>query len=110
MGRRRTIVWQSYIFPHRKNYQIFHYSFLAEDESIEKRDQVREYLFDNHYQIDQVTMDCFNYEWNELLARCSDKYKFKTATKLKESYLAKTVSSIDVASCLSNMLFDGDIK
>ncbi len=43
----------------KKNYKYFRYPYLSEGNTQEKRNQVRAFLFENHYQIAPVTVDFF---------------------------------------------------
>ena len=47
------------------DYHYFRYPFVSEGNTQEKRDHVRKYLFNNGYKIAPVTVDFFEYEWND---------------------------------------------
>lgn len=93
-----------------KNYHYFRYPYLHEGNTQEKRDTVRDYLFGQHYQIAQVTMDFSDYLWNNPYARCVKKGDNKSIDWLKKSYIEHAVNSITVAHELSILLFQRDIK
>ena len=51
------------------DYKYFRFPFLAEGETQEKRDGVREFLFHNGYKIAPVTLDFFDYDWGVSIFR-----------------------------------------
>jgi peptidoglycan/xylan/chitin deacetylase (PgdA/CDA1 family) len=95
---------------HDKNYRYFRYPYLAEGNTQEKRNHVRQFLFDNHYKIAPVTVDFFDYEWNEPYMRCVNKGDQKSIEWLRKSYVEQSLVALKIAHELSMMLFKRDIK
>jgi len=93
-----------------KDYKYFRFPYLAEGNTKNKRDRVRQFLTNNHYKIAPVTVDFFDYEWNEPYIRCSNIKDKKSVDWLKESYLEQSLNALIIAHELSMMLFKRDIK
>lgn len=93
-----------------KDYRYFRYPFLSEGNTQEKRDAVRNYLFKNNYKIVPVTVDFFEYEWNDPYVRCLNKHDKKSIAWLKQTYLEQANNALIIAHALSKMLFSRDIK
>ncbi|MBK9293603.1 MAG: polysaccharide deacetylase family protein [Oligoflexia bacterium] len=93
-----------------QEYKFFRYPFLREGETVEKRETVREFLKQNHYQIAQVTVDFDDWYYNEPYAECKD-LKAKTCVQfLKDSYLEFARTKLKESLSLSKELFGRDIK
>src|SRR6185437_2043197 len=92
------------------NYKYFRYPFLREGNTKVKRDTVRRFLFDNNYKIAEVTMDFWDYEWNNSYSRCMNKQDKNSINYLKRSYLDASIGAISTAQTLSQLLFKRDIK
>lgn len=93
-----------------KNYHFFRYPFLSEGNTQEKRDSVRKFLFQNNYQIVPVTVDFFEYEWNDPYVRCLEKNDKKSIEWLKKTYIEQANNALIISHSLSMMLFKRDIK
>ena len=92
------------------DYKYFRYPYLSEGDTQEKRDAVRKYLFDNQYKIAHVTVDFFEYEWNEPYVRCLNKNDKKSLKWIKDNYIQQSLNALTIAHSLSIMLFENDIK
>lgn len=92
------------------NYLYFRYPYLSEGNTQEKRDQVRTFLFSNGYKIAPVTVDFFEYEWNDPYVRCVNKNDHKAIQWLKKTYIEQAKNAVIIAHELSVMLFGRDIK
>ncbi len=64
----------------------------------------------NNYKIAEVTLDFWDYEWNDPYARCLDRKDKKSIDYIKKSYLDASVDAIPAAHSLSQLLFNRDIK
>jgi peptidoglycan-N-acetylglucosamine deacetylase len=95
---------------HDKDYHYFRYPFLSEGNTQERRDTVRQFLFDNGYKIAPVTVDFFEYEWNDPYVRCLNKNDKKSIKWLKKSYIEQANNALIISHELSMMLFERDIK
>lgn len=93
-----------------KDYRYFRYPYLSEGNTQEKRDNVRQFLFNKGYKIAPVTVDFFEYEWNEPYTRCVNKNDLKSIEWLKQTYLEQAENALTIAHELSVMLFKRDIK
>jgi peptidoglycan/xylan/chitin deacetylase (PgdA/CDA1 family) len=93
-----------------KNYKYFRYPFLSEGNTLKKRDDVRNYLFNNQYKIAEVTVDFFEYEWADPYIRCLIKKDKKSIKWLKTSYIKQSINALTISHALSMMLFNRDIK
>lgn len=92
------------------DYHYFRYPFLAEGNTLEKRNAIRHYLFKNGYKIAPVTVDFFEYEWNDPYVRCLNKQDKKSIAWLKKTYLENANNALIISHELANMLFHRDIK
>ena len=93
-----------------KDFKYFRYPFLAEGNTQEKRDEVRKFLFDNQYQLAHVTVDFFEYEWNDPYVRCLNMHDKKSLKWIKRNYIQQSLNALTIAHSLSMMLFNRDIK
>lgn len=93
-----------------KDYHYFRYPFLSEGNTQDKRDAVRNYLSKNSYKIAPVTVDFFEYEWNDPYVRCLKKGDKKSIEWLKKTYLEQANNALVISHELSKMLFNRDIK
>jgi peptidoglycan/xylan/chitin deacetylase (PgdA/CDA1 family) len=97
-------------FMGNKNYHYFRYPYLREGNTEAKREAVRDYLLNHHYQIAEVTMDFWDYLWNVPYERCLKQKNQNAIAYLKTSYLSSSVNAIQAARALSYVLFQRDIK
>lgn len=97
-------------FMFNKNDHYFRYPFLSEGNTQEKRDLVRQFLFKNRYKIAPVTIDFFEYEWNDAYVRCLKKDDKHAIAWLKKSYIEQANNALIISHVLSMMLFNRDIK
>lgn len=95
---------------HDKDYHYFRYPFLSEGNTQERRDTIRQFLFDNGYKIAPVTVDFFEYEWNDPYVRCVNRDDKKSIKWLKDSYIEQANNALIISHELSMMLFERDIK
>jgi peptidoglycan-N-acetylglucosamine deacetylase len=93
-----------------KDYRYFRYPYLSEGNTAQKRDAVRRYLDENHYKIAPVTVDFFDYEWNDAYIRCLKKSDLTAISWLKRSYVEQALNALTISHSLSMMLFKRDIK
>lgn len=92
------------------NYKYFRYPYLAEGNTQEKRDTIRQFLFANQYHLTPVTVDFFEYEWIDPYVRCLNNKDKNAITWLKQSYLEQSLNALIIAHELSTFLFQRDIK
>jgi peptidoglycan/xylan/chitin deacetylase (PgdA/CDA1 family) len=87
----------------------FRYPFLDEGNTLEKRRDVRAYLFAHHYKVAEVTIDFEDSLWNEPYARCVAKHDDAAVASLERSYLGTADEFIGVFRGLSQKLYGHDI-
>jgi len=93
-----------------KNYRYFRYPFLSEGNTQERRDHIRQFLFNHDYQIAPVTVDFFEYEWIDPYIRCLKKHDEQSIAWLKQSFIEQANNALIIAHELSTMLFNREIK
>lgn len=93
-----------------KDYHYFRYPYLSEGNTQEKRNTVRQFLFNNGYKIAPVTVDFFEYEWINPYVRCTKKNDIKSIEWLRKSYIEQANDALIISRELSLMLFNRDIK
>jgi peptidoglycan-N-acetylglucosamine deacetylase len=85
------------------------FPYLAEGDTQEKRQQVREFLESHGYKIAGVTMSFSDYLFNDPYARCMDKKDNAAIAQLEESYLQAAAATIDYTRSMSQALYGRDI-
>lgn len=90
--------------------KVFRYPFLREGDTQEKRDRVREFLSSHGYRIAQVTIDFYDWAWNEPYVRCLAKRDMKSINWLRTTYLDSAVEGLRVAERLSELLFQRRVR
>jgi peptidoglycan/xylan/chitin deacetylase (PgdA/CDA1 family) len=96
------------------NWHWFRYPFLEEGNTLVKRQAVRFWLLDHHYQIAEVTLDFEDSLWNEPYARCMTKQAAGADESahlawLEETYLGKAAEFTGAFRTLSHQLYGRDI-
>ncbi len=94
--------------PHG-DWRWFRYPFLEEGDTLEKREDVRNWLQAHHYKIAEVSIDFQDYLWNEPYARCSAKGDQEAIRTLHDSYLAIADQYIRVFRKLAQELYGHDV-
>ncbi|MCE3238919.1 MAG: hypothetical protein K0R24_1900 [Gammaproteobacteria bacterium] len=93
-----------------KDYRYFRYPYLAEGNTPPKRKAIRHYLIEKQYKIAPVTVDFFDYAWNDAYVRCLKKNDLAAIAWLKQSYLQQALNALALSHSLSILLFKRDIK
>lgn len=86
----------------------FRFPYLEEGNTIEKREQLRGWLFQRGYRIAEVSMDFQDYNWNEPYARCAAKHDDAAIKELHDSYLNAADESIRVYRQIAHTLYHRD--
>ena len=92
--------------------QDFHwlrFHFLAEGDTIQKHQAIRQFLAMHHYRIASVTMSFDDYLWNSPYARCVAKADEGAISQMESAYLAAAEGSLNYYHSLSVQLFGRDI-
>ena len=92
------------------DYHYFRFPYLSEGNTQERRDAVRQFFFMNNYKIAPVTVDFFEYEWNDPYVRCLNKHDEKSIAWLKQTYLEQANNALIISHELSKMIFNREIK
>jgi peptidoglycan-N-acetylglucosamine deacetylase len=85
------------------------YPFLAEGDTLEKRDGARKFLSDRGYRIAAVTMSFGDYMWNDPYARCVAKKDDAAIAQLESTYLQAASDDADYRRAMAKALFAHDI-
>ncbi|MBI2790901.1 MAG: polysaccharide deacetylase family protein [Gammaproteobacteria bacterium] len=89
--------------------KYFRYPYLLEGETLQKRNAIREYLFDKGYAVAQCTVDYRDFVWNEPLALSVDLQEYALIEKLRTGCVESALYRVDLAQLLSQQLFNRDI-
>lgn len=87
----------------------FRFPYLEEGNTIEKREELRTWLFQHGYRIAEVSMDFQDYDWNEPYARCAAKRDEAAIRSLHDSYLSAADESIRVYRQVAQTLYHRDV-
>ena len=74
-------------YAEARDWHWFRYPYLAEGETLEKRNAVRAWLSAHGYRVAQVTLSFDDYAWNDAYARCSATSDAAAISWLRQSYL-----------------------
>lgn len=88
-----------------REFRIFRYPFLIEGESLQKRNQVKDFLGRHQYKVAQVTVDFEDWAWNDPYTRCVASKDKKAARRLEDSYIDFAVEKLQRAEQLSQIVF-----
>jgi peptidoglycan/xylan/chitin deacetylase (PgdA/CDA1 family) len=105
----RLLQTLSPVSPLVERRRVFRYPFLDEGSTLEKRNAVRQYLFDNQYKIAQVTIDYNDWVWNDAYVRCTMQHDQKSIAWLKGHVVEEAARSVRESSTLARLLFGRDI-
>lgn len=75
----------------------FRYTYLAEGETLDKRNAIRAWLSAHGYRIAQVTLNFDDYEWNDAYVRCSAKSDAAAIAWLRQSFMESATEYIQVS-------------
>jgi peptidoglycan/xylan/chitin deacetylase (PgdA/CDA1 family) len=70
-----------------RSWHVFRYPYLQEGNDLPSRARIREHLAQRGYRIAQVTIDFYDWAYNEPYARCLAKKETHAIDALKQSYL-----------------------
>ncbi len=87
----------------------FRYPYLNEGDTEEKQQAIRKWLFENHYQIAEISMDFEDYLWNAPYARCLAKNDTVALQQLHDTYLATADQYITFDRTLAKSVFGHEI-
>jgi peptidoglycan-N-acetylglucosamine deacetylase len=105
----RLIQVLSPLSPLVERRRVFRYPFLEEGGTLDKRNAVRKYLSDNDYKIAQVTLDYYDWAWNDAYTRCVTQHDEKSIAWLKVHVVEEAARNVRVSNALARLLFGRDI-
>jgi len=88
---------------------VFRFPYLQEGETLKKRDEVRNYLFSNHYKIAEATIDYMDWAWSAAYSRCVKQHDDKSIGWLKEHVRDNAERNLRRSRVLARILFGRDI-
>ncbi len=90
--------------------RVFRYPYLAEGDTLTKRDAVRDYLFGHAYRIAEVTVDYHDWAWNDAFTRCLARKDDAALDQVKRGAADSSLRHLDESIKLARMLFGRDIR
>lgn len=75
-------------------WHVFRYPYLQEGNDLPSRARVREHIAQRGYRVAQVTIDFYDWAYNDPYARCLAKRDARAIDALKQSYLEDAVVSL----------------
>jgi peptidoglycan-N-acetylglucosamine deacetylase len=105
----RLIEMLSPVSPLVERRRVFRYPFLEEGGTLDRRNAVRKYLSDNQYKIAQVTVDYYDWAWNDAYTRCVTQHDEKSIAWLKVHVVEEAARNVRVSNALARLLFGRDI-
>ena len=88
-----------------RDWHWFRYPYLAEGETLEKRNAVRAWLSAHGYRVAQVTLSFDDYAWNDAYGRCLAKQDAAAIEWLRQSYLEGAAEYIQLGRRESAIAF-----
>jgi len=74
-------------FSQATSFKPFRYPYLAEGDSLDKRNAVRAWLAGNGYRVAQVTVNFEDWAWNDPYVRCLERGDVRSIEWLKRSFI-----------------------
>jgi peptidoglycan-N-acetylglucosamine deacetylase len=90
--------------------RTFRYPYLAEGNTIGKRDAVRDYLFANGYRIAEVTVDYHDWAWNDAYTRCLARNDRAALGRVSRLSADSAQRHLEDSIALARTLFGMDIR
>jgi peptidoglycan/xylan/chitin deacetylase (PgdA/CDA1 family) len=88
---------------------VYRYPYLDEGETLAKRDAVRDYLFQHGYRISPVTIDFYDWAWDDAYTRCLSQNDRKSVARLKADVADAAIRQLRGAEAISRLLFGHNI-
>jgi peptidoglycan/xylan/chitin deacetylase (PgdA/CDA1 family) len=88
-----------------RDWHWFRYPYLAEGETLEKRNAIRAWLSAHGYRVAQVTLSFDDYAWNDAYGRCLAKQDAAAIAWLRQSYLEGAAEYIQLGRRESAIAF-----
>lgn len=87
----------------------FRYPYLREGNTLEKRNAVRAFLKERGYRVAQVTLDFWDWAFNDPYARCMVKNDQAAVAWLKDTYLSQAADSLTEGQTMATQIYGRDI-
>jgi peptidoglycan/xylan/chitin deacetylase (PgdA/CDA1 family) len=85
--------------------KTFRYPYLAEGDTLKRRDAVRSYLARNRYRIAEVTTEYYDWAWTDAYSRCLAQSNDKSMAWLKDHIVDSADRHLRSANLVSELLF-----
>jgi peptidoglycan/xylan/chitin deacetylase (PgdA/CDA1 family) len=95
--------------PLLRRRHIFRYPYLAEGETLQKRDAFRIYLFRNGYRIAEVTVNYNDWAWNKAYVRCVRQNNRESIAWLKTHIVEDAQWNLNASTMMAGSLFHRNI-
>lgn len=89
--------------------RVYRYPYLAEGNTLEKREAVRSYLLKNDYRIAEVTIDYDDWAWNAAYIRCVTQHDSKSIAWLKAHIADDAERRLRESKAEAKLLFGRDV-
>lgn len=91
-------------------HRVFRYPCLEEGDTLKKRESVRDYLLRHGYRIAEVTIDYWDYAWDEAYLRCASQHNANAMQWLKLHAIEAARRHLRRSQKLAQLIFGRDIK
>lgn len=95
--------------PSTRSRRVFRYPFLAEGNTQQKRDAIRQYLANNGYRVAEVTIDYDDWAWTDAYARCLKRHDLASIAWLKKHILDSAQHHLLGSEEMAKRLFGREI-
>jgi len=92
-----------------RDWHWFHFPYLHEGDTPEKRTSVARFLADHGYRVAEVTMSFDDWAYNDPYARCAAKNDLAAIERMKQSYLRRAAQSVSAAQEAARLVYGHDI-
>jgi len=89
--------------------RVFRYPFLHEGLTLEQRNTVRKFLFDNGYTIAEVTVDWNDWAWNDAYTRCVRRHDSNSVARLQQQVIIAAERQLSNSRGVAKRLFKRDV-
>lgn len=97
-------------FPHASSCRPIRYPYLAEGDSLDKRNAVRAWLAVHGYQIAQVNVYFNDWAWNDPYARCLAQGDLRSIDWLKRSFIEPALNRLKWSEGVARLILNRPIK
>ena len=105
----RLLLTLAPVSPLIRDRRVFRYPYLAEGDTLAKRDAIRSYLAAHGYKIAEVTIDYQDWAWNAAYIRCRSQHDERSIGWLQQHLVDSADRHLRGARGLAQRLFGRDI-